>query len=41
VIVGSALVQKIGELTENGKRDAAAIADSTALIKDIRQSLNA
>jgi tryptophan synthase alpha chain len=40
VIVGSALVQKIGELTENGKRDAAAIAESTALIKDIRQSLN-
>ncbi|MDP2284143.1 MAG: tryptophan synthase subunit alpha, partial [Pseudohongiella sp.] len=41
VIVGSALVQKIGELTENGKRDTAAIAGSTALIKQIRLSLDA
>lgn len=41
VIVGSALVQKIGELTDSGKRDAAAIAASTKLIADIRQALDA
>lgn len=41
VIVGSALVQKIGELTDSGKRDAASIAASTQLIADIRQALDA
>ena len=41
VIVGSALVQKIGELTDNGKRDAAAVASSTQLIARIRQALDA
>lgn len=41
VIVGSALVQKIGELTDNGKRDAESIASSTKLIADIRLALDA
>lgn len=41
VIVGSALVQKISELTETGKRDAETIAASTRLMADIRQALDA
>jgi tryptophan synthase alpha chain len=41
VIVGSALVQKIGELTDSGKRDAESMSASTRLIADIRQALDA
>lgn len=41
VIVGSALVQKIGELTETGARDQAAIAAATALMGRIRRALDA
>lgn len=41
VIVGSALVSKIAQLTESGKRDAAAIAECTTLIRQIRQALDA
>ncbi|HLT63170.1 MAG TPA: tryptophan synthase subunit alpha [Pseudohongiella sp.] len=41
VIIGSALVSRIGKLTESGKRDAAAVAEATQLIKDIRQALDA
>lgn len=40
VIVGSALVSKIGELTDNGARDDAALAQATALIGQIRQALD-
>jgi tryptophan synthase alpha chain len=40
VIVGSALVQKIGELSDSSERDAQRIADSTALIAAIRQALD-
>lgn len=41
VIVGSALVQKISELSESGLRDTQAIAASTRLMADIRQALDA
>jgi tryptophan synthase alpha chain len=41
VIIGSALVQKIGELTDSGKRDAESVSVSTRLIADIRQALDA
>ncbi|MEX2335395.1 MAG: tryptophan synthase subunit alpha, partial [Pseudohongiella sp.] len=40
VIIGSALVQKIGELSDSKARDAGRIADSTALIASIRQALD-
>lgn len=40
VIVGSALVQKIGDLSETAARDLGLIADSTALIASIRQALD-
>lgn len=40
VIVGSALVQKIGELSDSDARDAGVIASSTALIASIRQALD-
>lgn len=41
VIVGSALVNKIAGLTDSGKRDAAAVAACTTLIREIRQALDA
>jgi tryptophan synthase alpha chain len=40
VIVGSALVSKIGELADNSVRDDAALAQATALIGQIRQALD-
>lgn len=40
VIIGSALVSKIGELTDSGARDAAALSDATAVIGKIRQALD-
>lgn len=40
VIVGSALVQKIGELSDSDARDDGVIASSTALIASIRQALD-
>lgn len=40
VIVGSALVQKIGALSDSNERGAGRIADSTALIASIRQALD-
>lgn len=40
VIVGSALVQKIGELSDSDRRDASLIAEKTALIASIRQALD-
>ena len=40
VIVGSALVQKIGELGDSDDRSARRIADSTALIASIRRALD-
>ena len=40
VIVGSALVQAIGKLTETGARGATAIAQSTALIGRLRKALD-
>lgn len=40
VIVGSALVQKVGELSETDNRDASLIADKTALIASIRRALD-
>lgn len=41
VIVGSALVSKIGGLTDSGRRDAGAVAECTTLIRQIRQALDA
>jgi tryptophan synthase alpha chain len=41
VIVGSALVQKIGELTDSGARNPEAIEAATNLIDQIRQALDA
>jgi len=41
VIVGSALVEKIGELTGSGARDQASVAASTALIARLRRALDA
>jgi len=41
VIVGSALVQKIGELTDSGARNPEAIDTATNLIGRIRQALDA
>ena len=40
VIVGSALVQKIGELSDTDARDDKTLAASTALIASIRQALD-
>ena len=41
VIVGSALVQKIGELTDSGARDEAAVAQACELIGRLRKALDA
>ena len=40
VIVGSALVQKIGELSDSDAGKAGMLADKTALIASIRNALD-